>query len=396
GRFAVMGHPRIRHLLVAGGAGFLGAAFVRDRLRADPEILITVLDALRRPAAAGDLADLVEDRRFRLVRGDVCDRSLVEDLAGKADAIVNFASEEFVGGTSADAPAFARTDVQGTANLLEAARKFRHQRFLLASSMEVYGPVKGAPNREDDAIDPRTLAAAARAAAGMLARAYQVTHGLPVLITRGVPSYGPRQPLDQPVAGMIAAALQGLPVAVDAAARLGAQDDAQRGATADGRLVQDERVLVARAAGGLSQMRARFPIWPVLAALALSACGSGGSPSSGSTPSSSSSVSAAGSQPLIVVAEQAAGGFDSGATTVHLMRRDGTEADRLTIKQHSMVSRAAGSRIFVTGNDGSLKAVHRDGSVESLGSVGTSQPAGFIVSPDGKRWMWQTNDGNTS
>jgi len=143
-------------------------------------------------------------------------------------------------------------------------------------------------------------------------------------------------------------------------------------------------------------MRARFPIWPVLAALALSACGSGGSPSSGSTPSSSSSVSAAGSQPLIVVAEQAAGGFDSGATTVHLMRRDGTEADRLTIKQHSMVSRAAGSRIFVTGNDGSLKAVHRDGSVESLGSVGTSQPDGFIVSPDGKRWMWQTNDGNTS
>jgi len=211
-----MAHPRIRHLLVAGGAGFLGAAFVRDRLRADPEILITVLDALRRPAAAGDLADLVEDRRFRLVRGDVCDRSLVEDLAGKADAIVNFASEEFVGGSSADAPAFARTDVQGTANLLEAARKFRHQRFLLASSMEVYGPVKGAPNREDDAMDPRTLAAAARAAAGMLARAYQVSHGLPVLITRGVPSYGPRQPLDQPVAGMIAAALQGLPVAVEA------------------------------------------------------------------------------------------------------------------------------------------------------------------------------------
>src|SRR5207244_8710010 len=215
-RFAVMAHPRIRHLLVAGGAGFLGAAFVRDRPRADPEILITGRDARRHPAAAGDLADLVEDRRFRLVRGDVCDRSLVEDLAGKADAIVNFASEEFVGGTSADAPAFARTDVQGTANLLEAARKFRHQRFLLASSMEVYGPVKGAPNREDDAMDPRTLAAAARAAAGMLARAYQVSHGLPVLITRGVPSYGPRQPLDQPVAGMIAAALQGLPVAVDA------------------------------------------------------------------------------------------------------------------------------------------------------------------------------------
>ena len=211
-----MAHPRIRHLLVAGGAGFLGTAFVRDRLRADPELLITVLDALRRPTAAGDLVDLVEDRRFRLVQGDVCDRSLVEDLAGKADAIVNFASEEFVGGSRADGPAFARTDVEGTANLLEAARKFRHQRFLLASSMEVYGPLKGAPNREDDAIAPRTLPAAARAAAGMLARAYHASHAVPILITRGAATYGPRQPVDQPVARMIAAALQGVPVDLEA------------------------------------------------------------------------------------------------------------------------------------------------------------------------------------
>ena len=211
-----MAQLRIRHLLVAGGAGFLGSAFVRDRLRADPEILITVLDALRRPTAAGDLADLLEDRRFRLVQGDVCDRSLVEELAGRADATVNFASEEFVGGSRADAPAFARTDVEGTANLLEAARKFRHQRFLLASSMEVYGPLKGAPYREDDAIAPRTLPAAARAAAGMLARVYHVMHDLPILITHGVATYGPAQPVDQPVARVITAALRGVPVEVEA------------------------------------------------------------------------------------------------------------------------------------------------------------------------------------
>src|SRR3989454_5973414 len=211
-----MAHLRIRHLLVAGGAGFLGSAFVRDRLRADPEVLITVLDALRRPTAAGDLADLLEDRRFRLVHGDVCDRSLVEELAGRADATVNFASEEFVGGSHADAPAFARTDVEGTAYLLEAARKFRHQRFLLVSSIEVYGPLKGAPNREDDAIAPRTLPAAARAAAGMLAHAYHVMHALPVLITHGVATYGPNQPVDQPVARLITAALQGVPVEVEA------------------------------------------------------------------------------------------------------------------------------------------------------------------------------------
>src|SRR2546429_5860624 len=107
-----MAHLRIRHLLVAGGAGFLGSAFVRDRLRADPEILITVLDALRRPTAAGDLADLLEDRRFRLVPGDVCDRSPVEDLAGGAGGTVNFASEEFVCGSRARAPALSPADME--------------------------------------------------------------------------------------------------------------------------------------------------------------------------------------------------------------------------------------------------------------------------------------------
>src|SRR2546427_5735610 len=93
-----MGKLRIRHLLVAGGAGFLGAAFVRDRLRADPEILITVLDALRRPGAEADLADVADDRRFKLVRGEVSDRAVVDQLAGAGDATLTLSSEEVTGG----------------------------------------------------------------------------------------------------------------------------------------------------------------------------------------------------------------------------------------------------------------------------------------------------------
>src|SRR5438270_8172394 len=133
-RFADMAQLRIRHLLVAGGAGFLGSAFVRDRLRADPEILITVLDALRRAGAEADLQDVDDDRRFTLVQGDVRDRAVVERLAASVDATINFASEEFTESGVADGPALARTDIEGTAVLLEAARKFQHQRFLLVSS----------------------------------------------------------------------------------------------------------------------------------------------------------------------------------------------------------------------------------------------------------------------
>ncbi len=179
-----MARLRIRHLLVAGGAGFLGAAFVRDRLRADPEILITVLDAFRRPGAEADLEDVRDDRRLKLVRGDVCDRAVVHPLAAKVDASINFASEEFTGSGAADGPALARTDIEGTVVLLEAARKFQHQRFLLVSSGEVYGPLKSAANREEDRLAPKSLPASVRAAAETLAGAYQASYGVPVLITR--------------------------------------------------------------------------------------------------------------------------------------------------------------------------------------------------------------------
>ena len=210
-----MSKLRIRHLLVAGGAGFLGSAFVRDRLRADPEILITVLDAVRRPGADTDLADLADDKRLTLVTGDVRDRAVVEQLAGGADATVNFASEEFTEGAEPDGPALARTDVEGTAVLLEAARKYRQQRFVLVSTDEVYGPVKAAPNREEDRVAPRSLAAAARAAAESLAAAYHASHGVPVLITRGGAAYGPHQPVTQLVARMITSVLADRPVIID-------------------------------------------------------------------------------------------------------------------------------------------------------------------------------------
>src|SRR5437870_12546925 len=115
-----MGKLRIRHLLVAGGAGFLGSAFVRDRLRADPEILITVLDTLLRPGAGADRDDVGEDGRFTLIQGDVRDRTVVDRLAAELYATSNFACEEFTGSGVAEGPALARPDIEGTAVLLEA------------------------------------------------------------------------------------------------------------------------------------------------------------------------------------------------------------------------------------------------------------------------------------
>jgi hypothetical protein len=131
-------------------------------------------------------------------------------------------------------------------------------------------------------------------------------------------------------------------------------------------------------------------------ALALAACGTtqGAAKSQSASPNSTSAASPSPSAVLIVVAEEPSTGYLTGPTTVRLMRPDGKEVDRLTVKQKSRVARAAGGRIFVLGEDGSLKAIHRDGSVEDLGSLGTSPPSGFVVSPDGKRWLWSTYDAN--
>src|SRR6266853_3047722 len=128
--------------------------------------------------------------------------------------------------------------------------------------------------------------------------------------------------------------------------------------------------------------------------LALAACGSSQGAVETTSTGSASSSSPDHSQALIVVAEEPAAGYRTGATSVRLMRPDGKEVDRLTVKQGTRVARAAGGRVFVLGETGALKAIHRDGSVEDLGSLGVGPPTGFVVSPDGKRWLWSTLEGN--
>lgn len=133
------------------------------------------------------------------------------------------------------------------------------------------------------------------------------------------------------------------------------------------------------------------------AACLVAACGSAAAP--GASSNSSANPSAATSpkqQVLIVVAEEPSGGYQSAPTPVRLMRPDGTEAVRLVIKQGARVARAAGSRVFVLEENGALKAVHKDGSVEDLGRLGDRPPGEFMVSPDGRRWMWDTNGGQTT
>ena len=188
-----MSEAGLARLLVTGGAGFIGSAFVRQRLRQDPAVRITVLDKLTYAGSEENLAEVANDGRLRFVEGDICDPATVEPLAQAADAIVNFAAESHVDRSLLQADAFVKTDVEGTYVLLEAARRHGHRRFLQVSTDEVYGHVASGRSREDDPLRPRSPYSATKAAAEMLVNAYQASYNLPTLITRGSNTYGPYQ-----------------------------------------------------------------------------------------------------------------------------------------------------------------------------------------------------------
>jgi len=204
----------LRHLLVTGGAGFIGSAFVRQRLRAEPELRITVLDKLTYAGSRENLAELEGNPHFEFVQGDICDSKAVEPIAKEADAIVNFAAESHVDRSLLAAGEFVQTDVNGTLVLLEAARRYGHQRFLQVSTDEVYGHVGNGRSREGDALAPRSPYSATKAGAEMLVHAYHASFGLSTLITRGSNTYGPYQFPEKIIPLFITNALEDLPLPI--------------------------------------------------------------------------------------------------------------------------------------------------------------------------------------
>jgi len=200
----------LKRLLVAGAAGFIGSNFVRLVRGARPEVEITVLDKL---TYAGNLANLKEfegTRGYRFVHGDICDADLVNTLAEKVDAIVNFAAETHVDRSLMDPFAFIETDVRGTAVLCEAARRYGHEAFLLVSTDEVYGDVADGRSKEGDSFRPRSPYSASKAGGEHIAHAYAESFGLPLLVTRGSNNYGPFQYPEKLIPVLITNAIDGM------------------------------------------------------------------------------------------------------------------------------------------------------------------------------------------
>ncbi len=182
-----------RSLLVTGGAGFIGSAFVRRVLQRHPDASVTVLDKLTYAGNLANLEPVADDPRYRFVRGDIADAELVEELAPAVDAIVNFAAESHVDRSIEGPDAFIQTDVHGTFVLLEAARRHGHRRYLQVSTDEVYGHVPEGSSAETDPLRPRSPYSASKASGDLLVGAYHTTYDLPTLLTRASNNFGPYQ-----------------------------------------------------------------------------------------------------------------------------------------------------------------------------------------------------------
>ncbi len=182
------------HILVTGGAGFIGSAFTRNVLSDEYPGLqgaeVTVLDKLTYAGNLANLATVADSDRYRFVLGDICDPELAADLVGKADAVVHFAAESHVDRSIMGGADFVLTNVLGTQTLLQAALSTKLVKFVHVSTDEVYGSIDEGSWNEQCPLEPNSPYSASKASSDLIARAYAKTHGLPVAITRCSNNYG--------------------------------------------------------------------------------------------------------------------------------------------------------------------------------------------------------------
>lgn len=204
-------------LLVTGGAGFIGSAFVRLALAEGWATRLVNLDKLTYAGNLENVAGVESDPRYRFVHGDILDAALLARVFAEEafDAVVHFAAESHVDRSILGPAAFVETNVRGTFELLEAARAARTGRFLLVSTDEVYGSIPEPHEAaETDPLRPSSPYSASKAGADLLALSYFTTFRMPVMVTRASNNYGPFQFPEKLIPLMISNALEDRPLPI--------------------------------------------------------------------------------------------------------------------------------------------------------------------------------------
>ncbi len=181
-------------LIVTGGAGFIGSAFVRIAIQ--NSVSVVNLDKLTYAGNPENLASIADSPLYQFAHGDICDAAFVSNLIRdhQPDGILHFAAESHVDRSILSPGDFFETNLRGTFTLLEAARAAKIPRFVHVSTDEVYGSLEP-PHEADEEypLQANSPYSASKAGSDLLARSYFKTYGLPLLITRASNNYGPYQ-----------------------------------------------------------------------------------------------------------------------------------------------------------------------------------------------------------
>lgn len=181
-------------ILVTGGAGFIGSCFIRHMLKSHPDYKIINFDCLTYAGNIENLDDIKNNPNYSFIKADICDKKAVDRAVSEVDCVINFAAESHVDRSILNPEIFIETNIKGTLNLLDCAKKRGIQRYLQVSTDEVYGTLgKDGYFTENTPLAPNSPYSASKAGADMLVRSYFETYKTPVLITRCSNNYGPYQ-----------------------------------------------------------------------------------------------------------------------------------------------------------------------------------------------------------
>ena len=196
-------------ILVTGGAGFIGSNFVRYMVNKYSEYEIINLDALTYCGNLENLKDIEDKDNYSFVKGDIRDKTLVDDLVKQCDYVINFAAESHVDRSIEDSEIFIKSNVLGTQVLLNAAKEFGVEKYIQISTDEVYGTLgEEGYFTETSHLKPNSPYSASKAGGDLITRAFGETFGLPINITRCSNNYGPYQFPEKLIPLMISNALE--------------------------------------------------------------------------------------------------------------------------------------------------------------------------------------------
>jgi len=200
-------------ILVTGGAGFIGSAFIRHVIRTQPGAQVTNYDKLTYAGNLANVAEVADDPRYTFVHGDITDGAMLADVVPGHDAVVNFAAESHVDRSITSSNDFVAANVLGANTVFSAAMHAGVERVLHISTDEAYGSIPEPDSFvEGDALEPNSPYSASKASADLFARAYGQTYGYPITVTRTANNFGPYHYPEKVIPLFVTNLIDGLPV----------------------------------------------------------------------------------------------------------------------------------------------------------------------------------------